>query len=65
MMGIGVMRGQIQNSNSATYYLAISERKAVEIFGSVENLGKHIKPSEGYLFSTSPIATNKFPIALA
>ena len=56
MMGIGVIRGQIQNSNSATYYLAISERKAVEIFGSVENaLGKHIKPSEGFLFKTSPI----------
>ena len=56
MMGIGVMRGELQTSNSATYYLAISERKAVEIFGSVENaLGKRIKTSVGFLFQTSPI----------
>ena len=52
MMGIGVLRGEIQTSNSATYYLAISERKAVEIFGSVENtLGKRIKTSVGYSIS--------------
>ena len=53
MMGIGVIRGEIQTSNPATYYLAISERKAVEIFGSVENaLGERIKTSRnGSIYS--------------
>ena len=62
MMGIGVIRGQIQNSNPATYYLAISERKAVEIFGSVENaLGERIKPSNKNLFFTSSIERSHQP----